>query len=66
MFNGQLVIGTLAVLAMVAFHIACLVGLAGMMRRWAASSRLFSRSIGLVMLLGITVTVIIGIHTAEA
>lgn len=65
MFNGQLLIGTLGVLATVFFHVACLVGLAKILRRLSRHSPVPKGTLGTMLLLGASVTVIIGIHSGE-
>lgn len=66
MFNGQLLMGTLVILATVFFHVASLVGLAALLRRLAGRFPYFKGRLGTVFLLGASVTIIIGIHTIEA
>lgn len=66
MFNGQLLLGTLVIVVTAVFHVACLVGLANLLRRLGTSAKFSPNKAGMMYLLSISVLVIIGIHTVEA
>jgi voltage-gated potassium channel len=65
-FNAELLIGTLVILASVFFHVACLVTLAKTLRRASQTGALMAGRHGTMLLFGTSVIVIIGIHTIEA
>lgn len=66
MFNGQLLIGTLAILATVFFHALCLVGLAVMLNRLASRKTWLQGTTGAIISLAVSVTIVIGVHVIEA
>ena len=64
--NGQLLLGTIMIIATVVFHVMGLVYLASLLKSVAGKLK-NSRSIrDMVFLIAMSVFVIIGIHTAEA
>jgi voltage-gated potassium channel Kch len=66
MLYTQLLYGTVIITAVVIFHVASLVGLARLLKRWHDSYSLFDHVLGTIVALGFSVFSIIGIHTVEA
>ncbi|MEM7250612.1 MAG: ion channel [Pseudomonadota bacterium] len=66
MFGGQLVLGTLIVVITVFFHIVCLVCLAGLLRRCVNNHPALRKTAGTILVLGLSVTALIVVHTVEA
>ncbi len=62
MFKEQLLLGTLIITIIVVFHVVSLVGFVYLLRKLKISQKRF----GMISLVGFSVFVIIGIHTAEA
>lgn len=64
--GGQLLLGTALIIANAVFHVACLVWLAGLLRRIGTSPRFVRNRRWMTYLLGVAVFGIIGIHTVSA
>ena len=62
----QLIYGTMIITAVVIFHVAILVFLARLLKRWHDNYSLFDNVKGAIVGLGTSVFFIIGIHTIEA
>ena len=65
-FDIQLVLGTLVIIASVIFHVAALVGLARFLRRIDPRLPFPGSMFHTMLVLGLAMLVIIGIHTIEA
>ena len=64
--NGQLLIGTLIIVAMVIFHVACLVYLARWVEPFKLKLQKSQAIFGLIAVIGCAIFAIISIHTIEA
>jgi len=66
MLRKQIPLGTVIIIMIVAFHVVCLVSLVSFLKWLSESSVFWGAQLGIMCLLGITVFVIICIHTVEA
>ncbi len=66
MLRKQISIGTIIIIMIVAFHVVCLVSLVSFLKWISELSEFWETQLGIMCLLGITVFVIICIHTVEA
>ena len=66
MLGDQLLLGTTLILINAIFHVTCLVWLAGLLASISKNERFRPNRMGLILLLGISVLGVIGIHTVSA
>ena len=66
MLSSQLLLGTALIVANAVFHVSCLVWLAGLLNSIGTSQSFSPNRKSLILLLGIAVIGLIGIHTASA
>jgi len=64
--HKQIPLGTLVIILVVVFHVVSLVGLVDLIKWLTITTAFWETQFGTMCLLGLTVLIIIGIHTIEA